>query len=75
MVVLGGHMGVGSGHLGGWLCTRRGELEIGPDLEPSGALWRTPCAPLTSHPSAHYGEKAREERAGHALSLVFYNIL
>ena len=36
MVVLGGHMGVGSGHLEGWLCTRRGELEIGPNFGPSG---------------------------------------
>ena len=35
MVVLGGHMGVGFGHLEGWLCTRRGELEIGPNFGPS----------------------------------------
>ena len=39
MVVRGGAMGWGSGDLGGWLCTRRGEkkkLEIGPDFGPPG---------------------------------------
>ena len=47
MVVLGGDSGVGSGGLGGWLCTRRGELEIGPDFDPPAAP-EGPCRPPKS---------------------------
>ena len=45
MVVRGGAMGVGSGGLGGWLCTRRGELEIGPKFGPLGPS----AAPISHH--------------------------
>ena len=39
MVVRGGAMGMGSGGLGGWLCTRRGEKK-NPDFGPPGGRAR-----------------------------------
>ena len=61
MVVLRGDMGVGSGGIRGWLCTRRGELEIGPDFGPSSTPLRAPRTPQNrafwSPGSINYGER------------------